>query len=68
MRRAAVATRALAARVNLWTVRPTTNFVAASFPRPTPRVMGNPFRQGRRIPPMAHGPKHLLRRPFLGTE
>jgi len=35
VRRAAVATRALAARVNLWTVRPTTNLGAARFPHPT---------------------------------
>jgi hypothetical protein len=37
VRRAAVATRALAARVNLWTVRPTTTFAAALSPA-RPRI------------------------------
>ena len=37
MRRAAVATWALAARVNLWTVRPASIPAAARFPRP-PRI------------------------------
>jgi len=34
VRRSAFGTWALAARVNLWTVRPTTNFADARFPRP----------------------------------
>ncbi len=38
MRRAAVATWALAARVNLWTVRRTSIPAVASFPRPPRRI------------------------------
>ena len=55
MRRAAVATRALAARVNLWTVRPTSIFVAAhSTTQPLADEL--PIPAGRRSPAAARAP------------
>jgi len=50
MRRAAVATRALAARVNLWTVRPAKSLRShVSAARPA-HVTSNPFGTGVRPP------------------